>query len=202
MKLWGFSFMARNIENVLEPDDRYRNWVYNHPVAGAAFAAFVATQIATIWGYYGIGIGLPSLPFPNYNGLLFAPASVAADGSNFGNAASFFVGQSIHFVNGIVFGLWFALVVYNQIPTFFPKAKSIQKGLLFAIIQTIISIGFLFPYVYAPKSGFGLFSFGDNAFGTNPDHWKLPFAILLWHLLWGAILGYLYDPKRPEENRS
>ena len=123
--------MSRNIENVLEPDDRYRNWVYNHPVAGGAFAAFVATQIATIWGYFAIGIGLPSLPFPNYNGVLFAPASVAADFSNFGNVGSFFVGQSIHFVNGIVFGLWFALVVYNQIPTFFPKMKSIQKGLLF-----------------------------------------------------------------------
>ena len=97
-----------------------------------------------------------------------------------------------------MFGLWFGLVVYNQVPTFFSKAKSIQKGLLFAIVQTIISIGFLFPYVYAPKSGFGLFSFGDNAFGNNPDHWKLPFAVLLWHLLWGAILGYLYDPKKPD----
>ena len=193
-----------DIERAIEPDDRYRVWVYNHPVAGAAFAAFVATQIATIWGYYGPGIGLPSLPFPNYNGLLFAPASVqfAADGSsNFGNAASFAVGQSIHFVNGIVFGLWFGLVVYNKIPTFFAKMKSIQKGVLFAIVQTIISTGFLFPYVYARKLGFGIFSFGDNVLGTNHDHWKLPFAILLWHLIWGAILGYLYDPKRPDEIR-
>lgn len=192
----------QDFERTIEPDDRYRVWVYNHPVAGAAFAAFVATQIATIWGYYGIGIGLPSLPFPNYNGQLFAPASVAADGSNFGNVGSFFVGQSIHFVNGIVFGLWFALVVYNKIPTFLPKMKSVQKGLLFAIVQTIISCGFLFPYVYARKVGFGIFSFGDNLYGTNHDHWKLPFAILLWHLIWGAILGYLYDPKNPDEARS
>jgi hypothetical protein len=192
-------------ERVIEPDDRYRVWVYRHPVAGGAFAAFVATQIATIWGYYGPGVGLPSLPFPNYNGLLFAPASVqfAADGtSNFGNVGSFFVGQSVHFTNGIVFGLWFALVVYNKIPTpFGPKMRSIQKGLLFAVVQTIISCGFLFPYVYARKLGFGIFSFGDNLLGTNHDHWKLPFAILLWHLIWGAILGYLYDPKNPDEAR-
>jgi hypothetical protein len=184
--------MSRNIENVLEPDNRYRYWVYNHPVAGAAFAAFVATQIATIWGYYGIGIGLPSLPFPNYNGLLFAPSSVAADFSNFGNVGSFFVGQSIHFVNGIVFGLWFALVVYNQIPTFFPKAKSIQKGLLFAIIQTIISIGFLVPYAYVPKQGYGFFSF------SGPDEWKLPAAVLLWHLIYGFFLGTLFMVKNHE----
>jgi hypothetical protein len=171
--------VATEIENVLEPDDRYRVWVYNHPVAGAAFAAFVATQIATIWGYYGVGIGLPSLPFPNYNGALFAPASVAPDFSNFGNA----------------------LVVYNQIPTFWPKMRSMQKGLLFAVVQTIISTGFLFPYVYARHAGFGIFSFGDNVLGTNHDHWKLPFAILLWHLIWGGILGYLYDPKKPDEVR-
>jgi hypothetical protein len=193
------------MERVLEPDDRYRVWVYEHPVLGGFFAAFVATQIATIWGYYGPGIGLPSLPFPAYNGLLFSPASVqfAADGtSNFSNVGSWFVGQSIHFTNGIVFGLWFAIVVYNKIPTFWPKMKSIQKGMLFAVVQTIISTGFLFPYVYAPHLGFGVFSFGANKLGTNPDHWKLPFAILLWHLIWGAILGYLYDPKRPDEARS
>ena len=52
------------------------------------------------------------------------------------------------------------------------------------------------------KAGFGVFSFGDNVYGTNHDHWKLPFAILLWHLIWGAILGYLYDPKRPDEVQS
>ena len=76
-----------------------------------------------------------------------------------------------------MFGLWFALVVYNKIPTpFGPKMRSIQKGLLFAVVQTIISTGFLFPYVYARKLGFAIFSFGDNLLGTNHDHWKLPFA--------------------------
>ena len=50
--------------------------------------------------------------------------------------------------------------------------------------------------------GMDMFSFGDNLLGTNHDHWKLPFAILLWHLIWGAILGYLYDPKNPDESRA
>lgn len=132
------------VETTFDVEDRYQNWVYRHPVGGAAVAAFIATQVGTIWGYYAKGIGLPSLPFPNYNGALFAPASVAKDFSNFGNTGSFFVGQSLHMINGIVFGMMFALVAYKTLPTFFPKMKSVQKGLVFGVVQTIISIGFLF----------------------------------------------------------
>jgi hypothetical protein len=94
--------VMKSIEKEADGEDRYQHWVYRHPVGGAAVAAFIATQVGTIWGYYAKGIGLPSLPFPNYNGALFAPASVAKDFSNFGNTGSFFVGQSIHMVNGIV----------------------------------------------------------------------------------------------------
>ena len=107
------------------------------------------------------------------------------------SAGSWLVGQSILYVNGIVFGLMFALIAYNKLPTFFPQLKSVQKGIVFAITQTIVSIGFLLPYVYAPRTGFGFFSFGDNAFGNNHQHWKLPFAVLLWHLVYGSILGLL-----------
>lgn len=192
------------LEQVLDVDDRYQHWVYRHPVAGAALAGFIATQIGTIWGYYAVGIGLPSLPFPAYNGLLFSPASVHfnADGtSDFSNVGSWFLGQSVHFTNGIVFALMFALVAYKSLPTFHSKFQSVQKGLVFALVQTIISIGFLFPYVYAPKLGFGLFSFGKNVLGSNDQHWKLPFAVLLWHLVYGAILGLMYDPKKSEPAR-
>ena len=183
-------------------EHRYRRWVYRHPVAGSALAGVIATQIGTIWGYYAIGIGLPSLPFPAYNGLLFSPTSVATDFSNFGAPASWWVGQSIHYVNGIVFGLLFGLVAYKYIPTFGTKLKSVQKGIYFSFVQSIISLGFLFPYVYAPRSGFGIFSFGDNAFGNNPDHWKLPAAVVLWHLIYGGLLGLLYDPLKPDEAQS
>jgi hypothetical protein len=186
-------------EPLVDVDVRYRHWVYRHPVAGAALAGVVATQIATIWGYYAKGIGLPSLPFPNYNGVLFAPASVAKNFSNFGNPGNFFVGQSIHFVNGVVFALLFALLAYKTLPTIGRKFTNVQKGIAFGIVQTIISVGFLFPYVYAPNSGFGILSFGANALGTNPEHWKLPFAVLLYHIVYGGLLGLLFDPRKPSD---
>jgi hypothetical protein len=189
-----------DMENALDVDDRYQNWVYNNPVKGALLAGFVATQIGTIWGYYAVGIGLPSLPFPAYNGLLFSPSSVqfSPEGAplDFANVGSWFLGQSIHMVNGVVFALMFAFLAYNKLPTFMSKMKSVQKGLVFGTTQTIVSLGFLFPYVYAPRAGFGFFSFGDNGFGNNHDHWKLPVAVLLWHWVYGAILGLFYDPKK------
>ena len=188
-----------DVDRIVDVDDRYQSWVYRHPVGGAALAGLIATQVGTIWGYYAPGIGLPSLPFPAYNGLLFSPASVAKDFSNFGNPSSWFLGQSVHYANGIVFAFMFAFLAYSKLPTFFPKMRSVQKGIVFGLTQTVISLGFLFPYVYAPRSGFGFFSFGDNAFGNNHQHWKLPAAVLVWHLVYGALLGLFYDPKKPDE---
>jgi hypothetical protein len=183
---------ADDIERALDVDDRYQHWVYRHPVQGAALGGFIATQITTIWGYYAVGIGLPGLPWPNFNGGLFAPGSFAADFSNYGNAGQFFVGQSIHMVNGVVFAILFALMLYPKLPTFMPKMPSLQKGLLFGVVLAIISAGFLVPYVYVPKQGYGFFSFGTD------DGAKLPLAILIWHLVYGGLLGLLYDPKRPD----
>ena len=88
--------------------------------------------------------------------------------------------------NGIVFALMFAFLAYNKLPTFFSRMRSVQKGLVFGTTQSIVSLGFLFPYVYAPKLGFGFFSFGANKLGNNADHWKLPVAVLLWHWVYGG----------------
>ena len=53
--------------------------------------------------------------------------------------------------------------------------QSIQKGLLFGVVLAFISMGFLVPYVYVPKSGYGFFSF------CTADGATLPLAILIWH---------------------
>jgi hypothetical protein len=183
---------SNDIEKALDVEDRYQNWVHEHPLQGAALAGFIAVQITTLWGYYAKGIGLPALPWPNFNGGLFAPSSFAADFSNYGNTGQFFVGQSIHMVNGVVFAILFVLTLRAKIPTFGSWMPSIQKGLLFGVVLAIISMGFLVPYVYVPKSGYGFFSFETD------DGAKLPLAILIWHLVYGGLLGMLYDPKRAE----
>jgi hypothetical protein len=65
----------------------------------------------------------------------------------------------------------------------------VAKGLIYGVVMTIISMGVLVPYAYAPKQGYGLFCF------SGPDGWKLPAGVLLWHLIYGAVIGLLYQPK-------
>jgi hypothetical protein len=163
-------------------DVRWRQWLGQHPILGPALVGFMATQMATIIGYYLKGVGLPPVPWPLYNGALFAPTA------EFGSAGSFFAGQSIHMVDGIVLTMLFVLLLRSRIPLPNTTQGSIGKGLVFGTSLAIMSAGFLVPYVYVPKSGFGFFSFG------TPDGWKLPASILLFHWAYGFFVGVLYNP--------
>jgi uncharacterized membrane protein YagU involved in acid resistance len=97
----------------------------------------------------------------------------------------FFSGNALHFVNGIVFAMLFGIFAHKQIPV----KGHVAKGLIYGVIMTIISAGLLVPYAYVAKQGYGLFLL------DGPDGWKLPFAILVWHLIYGGMIGLLYQPK-------
>ncbi len=73
-------------------------------MGGIALVGVIATQLGTYFGYVFPAVGLPTLPWPLYNGVLGAPADA------FGTTGSFFVGQSLHFVNGIVFAILYAVL--------------------------------------------------------------------------------------------
>jgi hypothetical protein len=176
----------------LLPTLRFRRWVAEHPVLAPAVIGLIAVQIATIIGYFLRGIGLPQVPWPLYNGVLFAPGEFGQAGEGFGKAPSFFVGQSIHMVDGVLFAVLYAVAFQGKLG----KMPAIAKGVIFSMILAIISMGFLVPYVYVPHQGYGLFSF------YGPDDWKLPASIVLFHLAYGFMLGFLYHPEyiRPTES--
>lgn len=174
--------MSTNIDEIIPVEDRWWEWSRRHPIGSLALAGFIAVQMATIVGYFLRGIGLPQVPWPLYNGILFAPAS------KFGDTGSFFVGQSIHMVDGVVFAILFAVVAYRWLP--FWRTSSVLNAITYSMIMALISMGFLVPYVYAPKSGFGFFSFYSDANGN----WKLPVSIAIFHLVYGYFLGMLINP--------
>lgn len=163
------------------------DWVDGHRVAAIALVGVIATQLGTYFGYVFPAIGLPVLPWPLFNGLLGAPTT------EYGTAASFFVGQSLHFVNGIVFAILYAVLALPLMPFRNTRGGNVMSGLLYALVMTIISVGLLVPYAYVPKQGYGFFTF------SGPDGWKLPAGVLLWHLIYGFFLGTLYMIKDDEE---
>jgi hypothetical protein len=161
--------------------DWWMDWVDQHRVAAISLVGLIATQLGTYFGYVFPAIGLPSLPWPLYNGLLAVPAE------DYGTTGSFFAGQSLHFVNGIVFAILFAILARPMMPFRNTQGGNIAAGLTYGVIMTIISIGVLVPYAYVPHQGYGFFSF------YGPDGWKLPAGVLLWHLIYGFFLGSLFQ---------
>jgi hypothetical protein len=173
-------------------DSEYQwyRWSAGHPVGALLIVGVVATQMATTIGYFLPAIGLPSLPWPLYNGVLWAPSS------KYGSAGSFFVGEIPHFLNGMVFVFLFAVLMYDKLPFGRARAANLYKALLYGVILTIISAGVLVPLVYEPHQGFGWFSF------SGPNGWKLPLAILVWHLVFVVHIAALHNPARTRQIRQ
>lgn len=181
-----------------KPSARWQHFVDERPIASLALVGVIATQLGTYFGYVFPAFGLPVLPWPLYNGIL---GTTFADGANgltnldgsfvasFATSGeSFFVGNALHFVNGIVFAMLFGILFREDVPIKNTHGGNISKGLIYGVIMTIISAGLLVPYAYVPEQGYGFFLF------DGPDGWKLPFAILVWHLIYGLFLGLLYQP--------
>ena len=160
------------------------NWVDRHRVAGIALVGVIATQLGTYFGYVFPAVGLPTVPWPLYNGVLGL-----GDFKAFNTPGAFFVGQTLHYVNGIVFAILYAVLFLPLMPFRNTRGGNLLSGIIYTLIMTVISIGFLVPYAYVPHSGYGFFTF------YGPDGWKLPAAVLLWHLIYGFFLGTLYMVK-------
>jgi hypothetical protein len=179
-----------------QPSASWVKFVNERPIASLVLTAVIATQLGTYFGYVFPAFGLPTLPWPMYNGALgtgiFGPnwGTYFEDGSN--AAGLFFVGQALHFVNGIVFGILFGVLFRGMLNLKDSNGGNIAKGLIYGVIMTIISVAVLVPYAYVPYQGYGLFLL------DGPDGWKLPFSILVWHLIYGFFLGALYQPKEKE----
>jgi hypothetical protein len=183
-----------------KPSERWTKFVNDRPIASLTLTGVIATQLGTYFGYVFPAVGLPVLPWPLYNGILGTTIGEGPEGPINGaltegfaiSSDAFFTGQALHFVNGIVFAILWGVLFREDVPIKNTFGGNISKGLIYGVIMTIISAGLLVPYAYVPNQGYGLFLF------DGPDGWKLPFAILIWHLIYGLFLGLLYQPERIE----
>lgn len=178
-----------------QPSARWQDWVEKKPILSLFVVGVMATQLGTYFGYVFPAIGIPVLPWPLYNGIL---GTTIADGFNGAaiegfavSSDAFFVGHSLHFINGIVFAVLWGILFREDVAKFFKN--NVLNGMAYAVVMSIISAGLLVPYAYVPNQGYGFFLF------DGPDGWKLPFGILLWHLIYGVFLGLLWNPSDSSE---
>lgn len=168
---------------VLPANLYWRVWVTRHPIGGALISGFVATHIATVFGVWFHGIGLPDLNWPVANGAVIDPKGSFV--------AQWMLGEFVHGLDGLVFTLIFALFIFPLFKWGFSSGANMGKAMIFALVLATISAGFLVPYVYFPHFGVGFF--------TNNLGWKEVFAIYLWHIVFGVNLGLMYNPVAPDD---
>jgi hypothetical protein len=157
---------------------RYRAWVTQHPVAASLLAGLVATHVATIIGYWMPGIGLRELDWNRINGMLYTPEA--------STDVQFLSGGIFHYLDGIVFSVIFAVLLFPLLKWRSTMVGNLLKGLLFGTVLATISVAFMNPRVYFPDGNVGFFSHNLG--------WQFILAVYLWHWVFGAHLGAIYNP--------
>ncbi len=152
-------------------------------------SALIATHVATVSGLWFAGARLPKFDFNTLNGYLYLGFTRSPE-------VTFVVGGVIHYMNGILWGLIFALVIH---PTMGKWVKALApltpinnylKGLLWGWALWIISSAIWMPLVIA-SIGIPVGPF-LTSFGTVGV--QAVFTNLLWHTIYGLHLGLFFNP--------
>ena len=133
----------------------------------ALVVGFIATFVATIYGYWEVAVGLPKLDFAMVLGLDLAPEEASRE-------FAYALGMVQHFIDGMLLGLIFVRIFVRFLPGHY-----VIKGLVFGIIAWVGS-----SLVASPIHGAGLFWI----------RWRVPalVGVFVWHIVWGITLGVTY----------
>ena len=168
----------------------WRAGVSRQRIAYGLLAAFVATHMATVSGYWYKIIGIPTLGWPQFNGILLLVHPCGPDGCGASATQQFWAGSVYHFLTGICFGLIYVFLIHPLLPlrsTFF---GNIGKGLIWGAVLATLS-----ALLWVPRN----FPEFDPGFFTNNLGWKTVLGIFVWHAVYGLNLGALYNPLPDDE---
>jgi hypothetical protein len=160
------------------------------PLAVAVAAGFIATHVATIFGFWFHGIGLVDLDFPRFNGYLLFRAEIGDDAAAIFQVASglrLILGWIVHTFTGIAWALVFAIVIQPRLAWKSNLAKAFLWGAILATLSALWWVPVLFP------------EFQLGFFSWNLDGFLGVVAIYLWHFIYAANLGLIYNPLSEDE---
>jgi hypothetical protein len=163
-----------------------RALVTRHKIATAIVAGLCATHLGTMFGYWDHAFGLPVLNWNYGLGLQLVPPS-----AHVSYTATYVIGETAHYTDGVVFGLLFVFVIHPLIPIRSTPAGNLAKGLIWGTVLAFTSAIFMNPYVLEPKLHLGFFSHNAG--------FRFVLSIFIWHWIYGATLGQIYNPLPDDE---
>lgn len=161
-------------------------------------AAIVATHIATMAGYWFGAVKLPAFGFNHLNGwIVFNFLRPPFDTFSNPTWIVFVVGGAVHYINGILWGLIFALVISPMMGRWSKRlapmtpTNNYLKGVIWGWALWIISSAVWMPLVAGSIPGIQVGAFLTN-FGKIGV--QAVFTNFLWHTIYGVNLGLLFNP--------
>jgi len=153
-------------------------YVNRHRLVGALVAGFAASHIADMFGYWMEGLGLPKLDFAFFNGRVLMPEAAAS--------TQWFEGMLFHSLNGMVFALGYALLVFPLLGKTLTTGMNVARGVGMGMVLATLSLLWWIP---TQQSDFapGFFSHNLGA--------SMILAVYVWHLAWSLALGFFFNPQ-------
>jgi hypothetical protein len=165
--------------------DAWRANVSRHRFAFALLAAVVATHMATVSGYWYKIIGISTLGWPQFNGILLLVHPYGPNGAGATATQQFWAGTVYHYGTGICYGLIFAFLIHPILKIPNTVLGNLGKALLWGGVLATLS-----ALLWVPRD----FPEFHPGFFTNNLGWDVILGIYVWHAVYGLTLGAFYSP--------
>jgi hypothetical protein len=161
---------------------QWPQYVNRHRLVGALVAGFAATHAADMIGYWVrmFGFDIPPLDFAAFNGLV---TGMAMEG-----APQWWAGYLFHTMNGMVFALGYALLIFPLLGKTLTTGLNLARSLPMGLILATLSLAWWMPG-NLPQAGIEPGTFSQN-FGAETIA-----AVYFWHVVWALALGFFFNPQ-------
>jgi hypothetical protein len=159
----------------------WRRWATRHRVAAAMLAGLVGTHVATLLGFWFGPFKLTRLDYNTANGGVYLP--------NASPLSQFLYGGLSHYLDGVFFAVIFAVGIAPRLPFGSSARGNMLKALAFSTILALLALFVTAPYVFGPT-----FTGVYDPLISFKKGWNNVFSVFLWHWIYGAHLGLIYNP--------